>query len=344
MNNPSTYMPAEWQHECAVLIAWPHKDTDWLPILPQVTRCYTNIIENFTTEKIPVIIVAPDKAEVIRSIGDNYDHMLVRIFGCPTNDTWTRDYGPITIVQRNSIAIIDFKFNAWGLKFAADKDNLVTSRLCNAGIITAKRINRLGFVLEGGSIESDGNGTLLTTAQCLTSPNRNGDLTRQEIEQRLKLWLGAERILWLEHGALQGDDTDSHIDTLARLAPNDTIIYSTASPTDDHYHELKLMKDEILSFRTAHGSPYNLAELPIPDPIFDTDGNRLPATYCNYLATPHAIFMPTYSQPVNDKTAAEILKTVFGVKVVGIECTPLIMQHGSLHCATMQIPLQAIRL
>ncbi|MDE5688616.1 MAG: agmatine deiminase family protein [Paramuribaculum sp.] len=337
----SVVMPAEWELDCAVLLSWPHSGSDWNYMLPQITGTYVELAKAIMSKGIPLIIVAPNTSDARKSLSATKGTVLY--FDVQTNDTWTRDFGPITILKGDEPAVVDFKFNGWGLKFSSDRDNLVTLKMCECGLITAERINRLGFVLEGGSIESDGKGTILTTARCLESPNRNGELSRAGIESRLKEWLGADRILWLEHGALEGDDTDSHIDTLARLAPNDTIIYTGCQDTSDsHYEELSKMKHEIVNLRTAEGKSYNLVELPLPSPIYDEDGNRLPATYSNYLVTPRAVFMPTYNQPLNDMTAAGMVGAVFEREVVSVDCLSLIQQHGSLHCATMQIPLKAL--
>ncbi|MDE6652042.1 MAG: agmatine deiminase family protein [Paramuribaculum sp.] len=340
MNN--VRFPAEWEKDCAILVAMPHENTDWHYIIDEVTECYINLIKAFAKKGITTIVVSPDSNKT-RNILRDIEQSKVIYFDADTNDTWTRDYGPLTIEKNGKLTVEDFKFNGWGLKFAACHDNLVTGKLCQSCLITAPRDNRLGFVLEGGSLESDGNGTLLTTARCLESPNRNGDLSREQIESRLAEWLGIKKFLWLEYGALEGDDTDSHIDTLARIAPYDTIIYTGCNDKNDsHFDELNKMKLELEAFVTRNGNKFNLVELPLPSPIYDEDGMRLPATYANYLVTPQAIFMPVYNQILNDRTAKGILEAVFEKEVITVDCTPLIKQHGSLHCATMQIPIEAL--
>lgn len=305
-------LPAEWE-DCftSVMIARPHAATDWAPMLDEVTSCYDSL----------VAAIAEAGMEIIET-GDN------------TNDTWTRDYGPITVEDGPALRLFDFTFNGWGMKFAADKDNLVNSRLF------AETVNRRGFVLEGGSIESDGRGTLMTTSRCLLSPNRNAQLGRDDIEEYMKAEFGLKQVLWVDHGFLEGDDTDSHIDTLARLAPHDTILYCGAGNETGFQHDsLVAMARQLRSFTTPDRRPFNLIELPLPDPIFDADGERLPATYANYLATPNAILMPTYGQPRNDRLAADTLRIVYGDRrIITVDCRALIRQHGSLHCATMQLP------
>ncbi len=233
----------------------------------------------------------------------------------------------------------DFRFNGWGLKFAANHDNQATQRLAATGLLSAPVENRQNFVLEGGSIESDGKGTILTTSHCLLAPNRNSTMNRIEIERYLKDCFGANHILWLDNGSLAGDDTDSHVDTLARLAPGDTIIYTGCqNPDDEHYNDLMCMADQLRGFRTRQGLPYHLIELPLPDPVFDNDGNRLPATYANYLVSDSTVLMPTYGQPQKDLLASQMLQISFpDHKIIPVDCDALIQQHGSLHCATMQL-------
>lgn len=337
-NLNSRRLPAEWETDCAIMLAWPHAATDWVYMLDDVQRCYIELAHAIA-DSHPLLIVAPDVSEPERALtGINRRRML--LFETPTNDTWVRDYGPVTVEDASGYTVVDFAFNGWGLKFAADRDNMVTSAMYRARLLGPRYDNRLGFVLEGGSIESDGRGTLLTTSRCLLSPNRNGDMTRMEIEQYLAGALGADRILWLDHGYLAGDDTDSHVDTLARLAPDDTIVYVKCdNPDDEHHAGLEAMECQLKSFTTRDGKPYNLVALPMPDAIYDSDGARLPATYANYLVTPDSLFMPSYNQPANDDKARRILQAMFpGRHIVQVDCRALIRQHGSLHCATMQIP------
>ena len=339
-------LPAEWEQQRCVVMAWPHCNTDWEYMLYDVQQCYTNIIASLLENGIQVMLIAPDKSEVLDQLSLIYDNVrhagLLRVFEFETNDTWARDFGPITTIDSNGVLLFnDFKFNGWGLKFAADKDNLITRSLYKTTLGQYGRyINCLGFVLEGGSIESDGNGTILTTTECLLSPNRNGDLNRDEITARIKDFFGADRVLWLEHGALMGDDTDSHIDTLARFADEDTIVFCGAGPKTDPQHEgLAAMARQLKTLKREDGWGYNLVELPLPDPIYDESGQRLPATYANFLVTNNLVLMPSYNQTKNDILARKILESVFcDRKVVPIDCTALIKQHGSLHCITMQIP------
>ncbi len=336
--------PAEWESAAAVLLAWPHRDTDWAPMLDSVRDCYANIIKACAS-RAKVIIIGPEAPEA-RYLPEGTLADNVLFVEMPTNDTWTRDYGPISTADpQGHICFNDFKFNGWGLKFASDKDNLATRGLMATGIVDANYANHLSFVLEGGSVESDGCGTILTTADCLLSPNRNGGMSQEQIETYIKESLGARKINWLHHGALAGDDTDGHIDTLARIIPpGDTIMYVGCSdPGDEHFADLKAMRDELAALRTADGQPYHLIELPLPDAVYDEDGMRLPATYANFLILNGAVIMPVYGQPQKDLLATMTVKAAFpDYEVITVDCRALIMQHGSLHCATMQLPLGSL--
>ena len=335
----SRLMPAEWERQDAILVAWPHCDTDWHYMLDQAQQCFRNIAAAIVKD-MRLIVVAPDVDEVRRQLKDldNGNNIIYQQIN--TNDTWARDFGPISVIDDGKQVMLDFKFNAWGMKFPACHDNLICKQLERNGIFNATWINCQDFVLEGGSIESDGMGTVLTTSKCLLSPNRNGSLNKAQIEQELKHRLGAKKVLWLDNGELTGDDTDSHIDTLARLAPDNTILYvKCTDPSDEQYESLLLMEQELKAMTNAQDEKFSLVPLPCPAPIHDEDGQRLPATYANFLITNTQVLVPIYGQPKTDKQALDIISTVFDTrKVVGIDCNALIQQHGALHCITMQIP------
>ncbi len=336
----SRRLPAEWEDHDTVMMAWPHAATDWNYMLDEAKDCFFNIIKEIAANE-KVLLVGPEQPDA-KYMKELYDKDLLGniIFAeVPTDDTWARDFGPITVENADgSLTGLDFTFNGWGGKFAAGKDNAVNGRVASLGL--SGNPEKVDFVLEGGSIESDGRGTLLTTSRCLLSPTRNPSMTKGEIEDLLCRELGADHILWLDHGALSGDDTDSHIDTLARLAPDDTIIYTGPGGEEDPDHEeLLLMREEIRGLRTREGNPFNLIELPLPSPVYDGDGMQLPATYANYLVAPGHIYMPVYGQAAKDKLAAQMLRIAYpDHKVVKIDCRALVQQHGSLHCVTMQIP------
>ncbi len=337
--NKQIKFPAEWYSQSGIQLTWPHKQTDWTYMLNEVEQCFLNIaFEVAKREKL--LVVSPEVNVVNEKLKQFGVQMSNVIFAeINTNDTWARDHGGITVFVDEKPVICDFQFNGWGLKFASNLDNLITSRLFKKHIFNAEYKNLLSFAFEGGSIESDGEGTLLTTAECLLSKNRNGAMSKQEIECFLKENLGAERVLWLNNGYLAGDDTDSHVDTLARFCNADTIAYvQCADESDEHFSALKKMENELKSFVKKDGKPYNIVALPMADVVYDEDGMRLPATYANFLIMNDAVLMPSYNSP-KDELAKEQLQKAFPTReIVSVDCNALIKQHGSLHCVTMQYP------
>ena len=340
----TTFFPAEWHPQSGVQLTWPHAATDWAPLLAEVDKCFVSIALEILVRNELLLIVTPEPDRIESLLRERIPSRLlpqVRYFECPTNDTWARDHAFLTLLTEAGPRLLDFRFNGWGNKFPSDLDNAINQRLINhqSPIIQGSYEPHLDFVFEGGSIESDGKGTLLTTSECLLSSNRNPDLTRVQIEERLLRYFHADRVLWLDHGYLAGDDTDSHIDTLARLAPDNRILFVECDWLDDiHFEPLRRMKEQLAAMTDADGLPYALIPLPLPDPIFDGDGNRLPATYANYLIVNDAVIVPTYRQPATDDLALGIISRAFPDHTVkAVDSTPLIIQHGSLHCSTMQI-------
>lgn len=333
----------EWAPQSGIQLTWPHAQTDWAYMLEEVTACYLRLAQEIALRQ-PLLIVCPDIQAVQQLIEDKLPQEIqsnIRYAQCPTNDTWARDHAFLSVETTEGIELLDFRFNGWGGKFEASLDNAINRQLHSGGHLLGKYQDCLDFELEGGSIESDGEGTLLTTSECLLNPNRNATYDKEQVEAKLQTLFGVQRILWLEHGALAGDDTDSHIDTLARLAPNNTIVY-TAPPTDtsdEHYSSLYAMEQQLRTFRTANGVAYRLIALPFPPAAYDDDEERLPATYANYLVMNEAVLCPTYGHPSYDDAALHALAEAFpGREIVGVDCCALIRQHGSLHCATMQYP------
>lgn len=337
----ATWLPAEWERQSGVQLTWPHEGTDWEPVLKEVTECYVRMALEIA-EREQLIIVTPEPSAVEHILRERLPQRLLKninLCEAPTNDTWARDHGFITLQTSMGHLLLDFQFNGWGKKFPAELDNQICRRMMEQGVLNGQYEDHLDFVLEGGSIESDGKGTILTTSQCLLAPNRN-DMTKEEIEDRLKHHLHAERVLWLDYGYLAGDDTDCHIDTLARFCPNDTIAYVQCLDTqDEHYEELKKMEKQLQRFRTLDGRPYRLIPLPMAKAQHDEDGQRLPATYANFLCVNGAVLMPTYRDAEHDEAARKQLQMAFPKhEILGIDCRVLIGQHGSLHCCTMQFP------
>lgn len=341
------FLPAEWFPQSGVQLTWPHDNTDWRDMLDEVTACYLRITFEIASRE-PLLIVTPEPERVDTLLKEQMPaevHQRIFFVRCATNDTWARDHAFITLIGNTKPTLLDFCFNGWGMKFAANLDNLINRRLFQADIFNGDYCSRLDFVLEGGSIESDGCGTVLTTDSCLLAPNRNDTLNKTDIEQRLKTDLRAERVLWLEGGHIEGDDTDGHIDMLARFCPQNAIAYVQCNDkTDTHYASLAAMEEQLRSFRTLDGEPYRLIPLPLPRPIFDETGQRLPASYANFLVINDAVLIPFYNQSDNDSAARAMLQKAFPLReVVGIDCCPLIRQHGSLHCSAMQFPAGVLK-
>lgn len=349
-------MIAEWEQQSAVLIALPHEDTDWQPFIDEITMTYVEIAKAIATRERLIVVVPPSdnlKESQSRRI-NNFKRTLAKQLDSEsfsrivwheykTNDTWARDFGFITIEENDELRLLDFKFNAWGEKFDYQLDNKVNRNIFDNDIVMGKYEDHLDFVLEGGSIESDGKGTVFTTTPCLLAPHRNQPMIQTDIERELKLRLGAERIQWVNHGSLNGDDTDGHIDTLVRIAPDDTLLYVKPNANDgssdnaDQDEQLRLMEADLMALRTAEGNSYRLLPLPMPRSIYK-DGEQLPATYANYLVVNGAVLCPTYAQPELDKRAMGIISEAFPDReIIGIDCRTVIKQHGSLHCCTMQL-------
>ncbi|MDE6298328.1 MAG: agmatine deiminase family protein, partial [Muribaculaceae bacterium] len=296
----------EWTRQEAILMALPSDSTDWSYILQEAQSQYADIIKVFTDNEVKVVLLCHDTDEAKLLLSESNQKFLILV-KADYNDTWTRDYGPISIIKDDRTRALDFGFNGWGLKFASDKDNLVNLNLSTAGIYKEQCYrNERDYILEGGSVETDGEGTVLTTTRCLCSPNRNGGLSKSEVEKQLQQRLGTSHVLFLDYGALEGDDTDSHIDTLARIAPDNTILFTGCrNEEDSQFEELLKMRAQLTLFKNAEGEPFNLIELPLPDPIYDENGDRLPATYANYLITNKVVFVPTYAQPQKDLLAMQ---------------------------------------
>ncbi len=346
MTSPKRTFPAEWAPQAAVQLTFPPAAADWPDEREDLLRPFVDIAEAVARFQ-PVVVVCENLRETKKLLAHLPAERLF-LAEVPSNDSWARDHGGITIFENGRPVVLDFMFNGWGLKFHAFLDNLITAALFRRGTYNKvyknaprRPVRRVGgMVLEGGSLETDGLGTLLTTEDCLLSPNRNPHLSKKQVEARLKKLLGLSRILWLKHGALEGDDTDSHIDTLARFCDPQTIVYQACDdPADSHFADLKKMEEELQQLRQADGKPYRLVALPWPTPCFSkTDGHRLPASYANFLIINGAVLVPTYRVP-EDAAALKVLGGCFpGREIVGVDCRPIVEWHGSLHCLTMQWP------
>lgn len=334
--------PAEWEPQSGVMLTWPHEDTDWANQLDRVECLYADLAALIGRYE-PVLNVcrhAEHAAAVRARLAAAGAAPESQRFGLArSNDTWARDHGPIGVrTAENGPLLLDFRFNGWGGKFAADRDDRITATLSEERIFGTTRREPVDLVLEGGAIETDGQGTLLAVTRTLVDPRRNPGRTRVAIEQLLAEHLGVHHFLWLEHGAISGDDTDGHIDTLVRFCAPDTLCYARCTdPSDADYTALQAMEQELLALRDPHGNPYRLVPLPTPAPVLDGDGARLPAGYANFLVINGALLVPTYDNPAD----AEALDTLGGLfpdrAILPVDCRPLIRQGGSLHCISMQL-------
>lgn len=343
-------LPAEWEEQDGVLLTWPHASTDWKDYLEEITETYLQLTR-IIAERERVIIATPEPDAIRQLTAQRMPAPLterISIYACKSNDTWARDHGAITLTNaenetKGHVRLLDFHFNGWGEKFEAKLDNTITRQLWRQGVFSGELQDHDDFVLEGGSIESDGEGTLFTTSTCLLAPHRNQPLGREEIEQQLKRRLGMKEVVWIDYGELEGDDTDGHIDTLVRPAPDHTLVYcGPGRPDDPQYDSLARMRAQLQVLRTPAGDPYRLIELPLPAPLC-YDSERLPATYANYLILNGAIVLPTYGQPENDRLAAERLQAAFPHHdIIGLDARVIVRQHGSIHCITMQFPKNSL--
>lgn len=312
-------LPAEWERQRALLISYPHSQSDWDYCIDEVKEFYNEFID--IVKKYQNLIILSKEDLDIKTLKSHFEVKVVKV---KTNDTWVRDYGPISVqTSKCNFELKDFIFNGWGLKYPANYDNVVNREVFNT--------KKIGFVLEGGSIDSNGDGVLLTTSKCLLEKNRNPHLSKTEIEKKLKNFFGLKKVLWLNSGFLVGDDTDSHIDMLARFVTKDTIVYIRCDDKDDiHYDELKKMEIEIKKFG------YKSVPLPWVGAKYYKD-ERLPASYANFVIINGAVIVPVYNDS-NDKEALKIFKKLFPDRdVIGLDASVLIREHGSVHCSCMNI-------
>ena len=324
------------------MLTWPHYHGDWAARIDEVDALFARLACEIARRETALIACHDDEHRA--HVADLLMHSCadlnrVELYIAASNDSWARDHGPITVQRAGQPVVLDFSFNGWGGKYPAELDNRITARLAAAGAFADTPVETVDLVLEGGSIEVDGAGSLLTTVSCLLSPGRNPGLERFEIESHLRQCLGVERILWLEHGLLEGDDTDGHIDTLARFCNEGTIAFvQCEDPADSHYVPLQAMQRELEALRRPDGSPYELVPLPLPGAITDAGGQRLPATYANFLILNQAVLVPVYEDPMDDLACGRLAAAFPDRELVPLDCRPLIRQYGSLHCATMQLP------
>jgi agmatine/peptidylarginine deiminase len=313
-------IPAEWEEQESILVVFPTTHKDWQHSIKEIQKSYVNFIN--AIRKYQKCIIICDEPKIL----DKYfnDFKNIQIVNISTNDTWIRDFGAIDFFEDDKIKSYNFIFNAWGDKFTSNLDNEFNKKFSTTELVD------IDFILEGGSIDSNGNGVMLTTSRCIFNKNRNAHLSKEEIINKIKSLFGLNGLIILNHGALVGDDTDSHIDTLARFIDKDTIAYVKCyDKNDKHYEELNLMEDELKKTR------YNLVAIPLPKAHYFND-HRIPATYLNFVFINNALILPTYNDEINDKIAYDILSKYFqNKKIICVDASIFIREHGSLHCASM---------
>ena len=372
-------LPAEWEPQDFVLLTWPNETTDWAPYLEEIRQTVAEMVRAIAQHE-EVMLLSMFKTDVPDELREMPNVYVAEL---PNNDTWARDFGPIVLKstqpagsaaegessaddeeEEKDFLWLDFRFNGWGEKFQAAWDNMIPYKLwaLYGFFEDADYEDHQDFVLEGGSIEADGRGTLFTTSQCLLAPHRNQPLTKEQIEEQLKRRLRVGSVVWLDYGNLVGDDTDGHIDTIVRCAPDDTLVYVGCDDSaDEQYADFQALEEQLKALRTADGKPYRLLRLPMPDGIYEVEGDcvavqssnvaarrskvqevqgeRLPATYANFLVINGAVLVPTYDQPEKDAEALRVVQQAFPDReMIPIDARTIIRQHGSVHCLTMQVP------
>lgn len=335
----------EWARQQAVVLVWPDEQTDWASCLDEIRHTYVEFIEAITRHE-PVVLVVRDesaaKAWLMPRLSDEATAAL-RLLRAEYNDTWARDTMPLTLSDDcGRLRMADFRFNGWGEKFESRLDNQLGRELERQRVFRLPMVHHDNFVLEGGSVETDGEGNLFTTTPCLLAPHRNQPFTQDDLDARLRRDFGVERVYWIGHGHLEGDDTDGHIDTLVRCAPRHTLLYvGCDDEADAQYADLKAMEEDLLAINRMADAPYRLLRLPMPDALRDEDGARLPATYANFLIVNGAVIVPTYGQEANDAEALRVVAEAFPDReIVGVDARVVVRQHGSLHCLSMQVPAE----
>ena len=336
----SLYFPAEWHPHTATWLSWPHKEESWPGKIDTIYPKYCEFIKALTAGELVRINIKDQRMETFAKrhlLQADVDLSRVEFFHFPTNDAWCRDHGPAFLInsETRQKAIVDWGYNAWGGKYPPfDLDDVIPTKI---GQHFNLPVYHPGIVMEGGSVDFNGKGTILTTTACLLNPNRNPHLNQQQIETYLQNYYGAEQILWLGDGIV-GDDTDGHIDDITRFVSEDTVVTVVEeNRKDDNYHILQENLQTLKTMRLLNGKQLNIIELPMPDAVV-YDDQRLPASYANFYIGNAAVVVPTYRCDKDEK-ALEILQGCFpDRKVIGIDSTDIIWGLGSFHCLSQQEP------
>ncbi|WP_076791918.1 agmatine/peptidylarginine deiminase [Chlorobium sp. KB01] len=346
MADPTYYMPPEWAFHKATWLSWPHRLESWPGKFEPVPAVFVEIASWLSSsEEVHINVLDEAMEREVLELLRNSRHeqlRLDRVFlhRIPTNDAWCRDHGPNFVFResgfRNEKVILDWEYNAWGGKYEPyDDDNAVPERIAFQEQLP---LVSTGIVLEGGSIDVNGKGLLLTTEACLLNPNRNPLMSRADIERELGNYLGIQKVLWLGDG-IAGDDTDGHIDDMARFVNEHTVVIAVEDdPADLNYEPLQENYRLLQSFTDIEGNPLHVVKLPMPSPVV-FDGERLPASYANFYIANSVVLVPTY-RCSRDTLAVELLQNCFpGRRVVGIDCFDLVWGLGAIHCITHEEPV-----
>lgn len=333
-------MPAEWEPQEAIWLSWPNRRKTWHRKYRPIPAKFAEIaaaISRFEPVRFNVPAVVQPRAKALLNRA-KADLSRIEFFDHVTDDAWCRDHGPIFVKHRKTgeVAVTDWQFNAWGGKYPKSKDdNAIPSK-----VAAALHLRRFAnpMVLEGGSLDVNGEGLLLTTEACLLNPNRNPHLSREDIEQSLRDFLGVKTIMWLGDG-IEGDDTDGHVDDLSRFYRPDGIVTAVESnPRDINFRALRENLDRLRSLRTPAGKKFKIVELPMPAPLYHGK-QRLPATHANFLVLNGAVLMPAFGNAKRDRQAAEILGDCFPRReIVPVDCRDLVIGRGTLHCISQHQP------
>ena len=332
----SIYLAPEWERQDAIILVWPHTISDWSEQLTSIEKTYCELAHRISLKQ-QVIIIAYNldhEQSIHTKLNEHSINENNVITTCiPSNDTWVRDYGPISIKFENGYKLLNFEFDAWGGKYEYHKDNAFSSKFCEK-LNLAIPCEQIDFVLEGGNLEVNSQGELLSSVNCFS---RQSNLNIRRLEKKLRTWFGIQRVYWIDCIKLEGDDTDGHIDTLARFCSDEIIVYSAANNSYDQNTEmLQTLYSELKNIRQQANNKFELVPLPLPTPIH-INKQQLPATYANFLITNHYVLVPTFDDE-QDSYALRTLQEIFPTReVIGINSLAMIQQLGGLHCATMHL-------
>lgn len=322
----------EWQIQQSILLTWPHKYSDWSNNLAEIENTYLELVKIITIHQ-KIILIAYNH-ELVQDLKKKLSSVVLKNIKfniIQTNDTWVRDYGPITLSDSTSKCWLNFIFNGWGDKFKHGLDNAMTGQLDLPGSAIT-----IPFVLEGGAIDYNGEGELLTTETCLLKKNRN-NMVKENIEKKLKEYLNVKKIHWLKHTHLIGDDTDGHIDMFARFVNKNTIVYAKSINTNDsNYTSLTKLEQELKTLRDTNNKTFNLVPVLQPETLFYKN-KQLPTTYINFLIINDAVIVPCYNDVTDSLALAQFEKLFPTRKIYGVDSSVLIRHGGSIHCASMNL-------